>query len=146
LNSSRSRRSTSATRGSPARFSNSSGKRTSFAQACSACRRAPGELAVELVEHQLDARLDLDVLEDDERVARLHAAAVAHQDVADDAALLVLDRAAIHVHLHRAGRDHRAAHRRERRPDGDGEHEQRHGAEAGEDELPRAVQLVGHGG
>ena len=43
---------------------------------------------------------------------RLHALAVAHQHLLDDAAFLVLDHLAVHVDLDEARRDHRAGKRR----------------------------------
>jgi len=92
---------------------------------------ALGELHVELRLDELVAGVDADVLEHDQRLACLHLRPIANQDFPDDAALLVLHGLAVHVDLHHAGGDRRAAERGEGRPARQREHEQAEAGEAG---------------
>lgn len=105
-----------------------------------ACRL--GDLSVELGLDQFVARVHPHVLEHQQRLPRFHLGAVADQDLADDAALLVLHRLAVHVHLHHPLRDHRAAERRGGDPGRHDEKKQDGSDKAGADEAPRALHLI----
>ena len=105
-------------------------------------RRLGGEprharaLGVELRAQQVEGGVHAHVLDDDQRLALLHARAVAHQDLAHDAAFLVLHHLAVQVHLDEALRDHRARERREHRPAADADHADPDHRQAREQQAP----------
>ena len=75
------------------------------------------------LEH-VEAGARLDVLEQDQRFARAHHAAVPHQDVADDTAFEMLHGAPAALGADHARRDRRAGERRARRPPAEAAEEQ----------------------
>ena len=68
--------------------------------------------ASQLIEQQAELGVVAHVADDDQRLARAHDVAVAHENLANDAAFLVLHGLAIQLHLELARRDDRAGERR----------------------------------
>ena len=73
-----------------------------------------GQLRIQLCRDQVLTRVHPHIAQDEQRLPRLHPAAVAHEDFAHDAALLVLHRLAVHVDLDEAGGDDGTRKGRER--------------------------------
>jgi len=74
------------------------------------------ELGAQLVALEAERRIAAHVAHDDERLASADFLAVAHQDLAHDAAFLVLHRLAVELDLHLRRCDDRPGERRGRRP------------------------------
>ncbi len=83
------------------------------ASAASASRASVADaLGVQLVEQQAELGVVAHVADDDQRLARPHLLAIAHQDLAHDAAFLMLHGLAIQLDLQLARSDDRTGQRR----------------------------------
>jgi DNA ligase D-like protein (predicted polymerase) len=81
--------------------------------------RRPGALGDQLGAQLVHGRIHADILDDHQRLSLPHLLAVAHADLAHDAAFQVLHHLAVQVDLDEALRDDGARQRRERRPEGE---------------------------
>ena len=76
-------------------------------------------LGIDLLAQQVERGIAAHVADHQQRIAAAHVLALAHQQLAHDAAFLVLHRLAAQLGLHLAGRDHGAGQRRPARTTAD---------------------------